>query len=475
MYYYRHNNTAFFSMFLLVWQILFTTDFLLLPFLLLFWGMLFYFIRNRKYQNSVIKKYFLPALFLRFLGAFLTACMYQYYYGYGDTYFYFFGARDIYNALLSNPKIAYQILFTDYADWDISTFNAVTLRGFFTHEKEAMVIRLAGFVSPLGLGTYLGTSLVITIFSFLGCWALYRVFYDMYPHLHFSLALAILFLPSMWFWGTGIMKDSLVIAGLGFYVNGIYNGIIRSKKKILRSIILVLLGAFLMKNIKLYVLLAIFPATVVWVFFMFKEKIPNETIRKIATPLFFGGGALGGILVIQQLGNVYAEYTLEGFLHEAKKVQWWLKLSTERDNGTGYDLGEFDPTLFGLIKTFPRAVNVALFRPYFWEARKIIVLPSALEALFTLGFTLYVSYKVGIFRFISAILNDPVVLFCLIFSIIFAFAVGFTSFNFGALARYKIPCLPFYYTAMILLLDKTRKKKAMPPPKPKPKAQAIAA
>ena len=28
------------------------------------------------------------------------------------------------------------------------------------------------------------------------------------------------------------------------------------------------------------------------------------------------------------------------------------------------------------------------------------------------------------------------------FSIIFGFAVGFTAYNFGALVRYKIPCLP---------------------------------
>ena len=33
----------------------------------------------------------------------------------------------------------------------------------------------------------------------------------------------------------------------------------------------------------------------------------------------------------------------------------------------------------------------------------------------------------------------------------FAFAVGFTSFNFGALARYKIPCMPFYVIALFLL------------------------
>lgn len=448
------QNTALSSMFLLVWQILYTKDFILLPLFLVMWFLVFYLYRNQKYKHSVLKKYFLPALGLRLLGAVLTAMMYQYYYGYGDTFFYFFGARDIYNAMLSNPETAYELLALDYGDWSLNTYNSVTLRGFFTHPKEAMVIRLAGFISPLGLGSYIGMSFALTVFSFLGCWALYRVFYDIAPHLHWPLALAILYLPSMWFWSTGIMKDSIVIGALGFFVNGIYYSIISKKKKLLRSIFFIIIGAYLMKNIKVYVLVAIFPATVVWVFFMYKERIKNETLRKLATPLFFGLGALGGIVVIQQLGAVFSQYTFEGFMEEAAKMQWWLKLSTERDNGTGYDLGTLDPSLWGLIKTFPKAVNVALFRPYIWEARKVIVLPSAAEALFTLGLTFYVFFKVGPIKAIVSILGDPVILFCLIFAIIFAFAVGFTSFNFGALARYKIPCLPFYYTAMILLLDK---------------------
>jgi hypothetical protein len=80
--------------------------------------------------------------------------------------------------------------------------------------------------------------------------------------------------------------------------------------------------------------------------------------------------------------------------------------------------------------------------------------------LFTLSFTLYVFFKVGLFKTVVSIIGDPVILFCLTFAIIFAFAIGFTSFNFGALARYKIPCLPFYFVAMILLLDKVPKKES---------------
>jgi hypothetical protein len=173
------------------------------------------------------------------------------------------------------------------------------------------------------------------------------------------------------------------------------------------------------------------------------------------------GGIVGALLAFQILGKYFQKYaSLDKILHEAHKTQWWLEVSTERDGGTGYTLGQIDPSPTGLLKTFPLAVNVTLFRPYPWEARKPIVIPSAIEALFSFLFTLYVFFQTGLRHILPAIFKDPVVLFCLIFSLIFAFAVGFTSFNFGALARYRIPCLPFYFTMLVILLDKARQAKA---------------
>jgi len=214
-----------------------------------------------------------------------------------------------------------------------------------------------------------------------------------------------------------------------------------------------------MGTIKAYILIAILPAVVVWLFFFYLQKIKNPAIRRAMTPLLIAIGLGGGVIAIQQIGTVFQRFSLENVLEEANKTQWWISYSTERDNGTGYSLGEIDPSLGGLIRVFPRAVNVALFRPYIWEARKPIVLPSAMEAIFALLLTLYAIWKAGILGFFRGIFKDPAIPFCLVFSIFFAFAVGFTSMNFGALARYKIPCLPFYFVAMMLLIEQGKQKK----------------
>jgi hypothetical protein len=57
----------------------------------------------------------------------------------------------------------------------------------------------------------------------------------------------------------------------------------------------------------------------------------------------------------------------------------------------------------------------------------------------------------GFRGFFSAISKEPTVLYCLLFSVLFALFVGATTGNFGSLVRYKIPCMPFYVVGMFII------------------------
>ncbi len=116
-----------------------------------------------------------------------------------------------------------------------------------------------------------------------------------------------------------------------------------------------------------------------------------------------------------------------------------------------YDLEPIDPSIGGMLKKFPLAVNVSLFRPYLWETRKVMQLLNALEATLFLWVTIKILIVIGPKKAWRSIVSDPTIQFCLIFAIVFAFAVGLSSGNFGALSRYRIPCLPFYAMALMLI------------------------
>jgi hypothetical protein len=314
-----------------------------------------------------------------------------------------------------------------------------------------VVIKVGALFSFLTFGSFIGASFGVTLVAFVGTWMLYRVFQDIYPHLHLQLAIAILFVPSVCFWGTGLMKDPLSLGGVGMFVYGLYFLFYNpGKRGLIIPIIALVVGLYFSVVVKAYIAVAAVPAAVIWLSLMYKNKIKNKTLRALSVPFLLAMGLSFGGVALQQVAK---NFKLEDIALEAAKTQWWIALNTELDGGMGYSLGIMEPTPMGMIKKFPVAVNVALFRPYVWEARKVIVIPSALEALFTLLFTLFVFFKIGFFKGIRELFADPTILFCLIFAIIFAFAVGFSSMNFGALARYKIPALPFYFTALVILLD----------------------
>lgn len=420
---------------------------------------IFYAIQKQRYKGSVVARYFIPALLFRYMGALLTALMYQYYYGYGDTFYYFLGVTDIYEAFLQSPATGIEMIILPQSMYSPEAWDAVTYHYPFSQPPSAMVMKTGAIFSIFTFGSYLGVSLGITSIAFIGMWMLYRVFYDLYPHLHWPLALGVLFVPSICFWGTGVMKDSMAIGGLGMFVYGLYFLFYKHSRGLILPAIALVLGLYIVIIIKIYIAVGILPAAMVWITLLYKNKIKNAILRRLAGPVLLVFGGLFGLVALQQIGNISEKFALENIVTEAAKTQWWLSVSTERDGGTGYTLSTIEPSLFGMLKVVPEAINVALFRPYIWETRKPIVLPSAAEALFSLIFTFFVFFKVGIIRTFRELFRDPTVLFCLIFALIFAFAVGFTSMNFGALARYKIPALPFFFTALIILLDSRNRKK----------------
>ncbi len=61
--------------------------------------------------------------------------------------------------------------------------------------------------------------------------------------------------------------------------------------------------------------------------------------------------------------------------------------------------------------------------------------------------------KAGPLKLLKSLFSNPEVTLCLSFTIILGFVVGFTSMNFGALARFKIPILPFFAMGIFIIQD----------------------
>jgi hypothetical protein len=408
--------------------------------------------RDRYYPvGNPLRKYYLPGLYVKLFGAIFIALIYQYYYGGGDTFRYFNGSRIINSSIDDSFALWLKLLLRMPPDSDPKLFSYTSQMEFYVDPASHTVTVISSLFGLFNFTTYLPIALLFAYFSYTGIWAMYRTFVKIYPSLVKPLAIAFLFIPSTFVWGSAIFKDTVCMFGLGWMTYCTFRLFI-NRDFSLKNIGLLVLSFYLIATIKLYILLAFLPALSLWLLMTYSHRIGSAGTRLVVNTFFVGLIAGGFFFFANRFSEELGKYSLEKVVQTAQVTKGYINYSTS-DEGSAYDLGEYSPTFQGMLSKFPASIVVTLFRPFLWEAKKVIVVLSAIEAIIFLGLTLFVFFKNGVIEFFRRIFSDPNLTFLLIFSLIFAFAVGISSGNFGALSRYKIPCMPFYGAFLMILIN----------------------
>ena len=401
--------------------------------------------------NQFTKPFFLPALTLKFIGAVGLGLIYKFYYEGGDTTNYHYHSIVIHSAFDKSFATGWKLLMDNGGGNDPAT--APYVANMFWHQAGSAEYLLSRFVAFLGLfcfNNYTVISLLFAATSFSGMWAMYITFAKIRPHIYKELAWTVFYIPSLFFWGSGLLKDSLCIGALGWLFYAIYKGAIQ-RRTLVQCSLIGLAAAYTLFNLKVYILLCFLPAALLWIFNETNSQIKNKTLRMVAKPLFF---VLGGAIAFYAATNLTKgdeKYDVEKIGERSKITADYLYEQSVKQEGSGYYLGELDGSIGSMVKLAPQAIATSLFRPFLWEARNPVMLLSALEAGFFLFFTLRIFWRTGVKRTFLVISQTPVLLLCFVFALIFAASVGITSANFGTLVRYKIPMIPFYLGGLYIL------------------------
>jgi len=430
-------------------------DYVILPFVLAIIYIIAYNFRNRNYpKKHPWRKYFIPALSVKIFGAIFISMIYAYYYKGGDTFIFFNHARVINSAFDESATKWFNLLFHIPSSYDGAYYNYISQMEWYSDPASYTVGAVGAFFSIFTLNTFLPTAVLFAGLSFTGMWALFRTFASLNPRLTRPIAIAILFIPSVFIWGSGIFKDTICIFALGWLTFTTFRFLVKKDFR-LSNFVIAILSFLLIATVKIYIILSFVPALLMWILFNYSQKIANPLLKPLIKLFFISLVIVGFLFFMQRFTNELGRYSLERLSQTAKYTGGYIYWASGEEGST-YSLGEFEPNISNMLTKFPLAVNVTFFRPYLWEAKKLIVGLSAIEAFVFLFLTLKVLFSIRPLKLWKTISTDPTIQFCLIFSIIFAFAVGISSYNFGALSRYKIPCLPFYVLALILIYYKNK-------------------
>jgi hypothetical protein len=232
------------------------------------------------------------------------------------------------------------------------------------------------------------------------------------------------------------------------------------------SVLLGIACIYMIYIVKPYIIFAMFPGLMIWFFLSSTRNIADIRIKVFIGMIMLGVGLAVSYFFFTRLsnvddGSVASRYSADNLLGEINKQQEsyaYFQKNIQVGSGSYFSTGEIPTSIGGVLLSFPVALATSLFRPFIFEVRNPLMLFSALESTFYLFLTLLVFYRVGFRRIGKIIAGNPVIIFSLLFSVVFMGLVAVSTLNFGTLARYKAPGMPFYLLFLFLTIEDARKK-----------------
>ena len=423
---------------------------------------LFYFIAQRiksiRKEKEPCYKYFVQGMFVKVFGGIAVCLVYIFYYEGGDTLTYYHDNKVMVRFFFEKPLMALKFsLFENDAQMWFQFNDATDWLHFYFDNHAIYVVKLTWILSLFTFNSLIGQTMLLSFISFFAIWRLYKMFVIEFPTLQKQFAYAILFIPSVVFWGSGLLKDTITLSAVAIFTTSFYN-ILQLKKKYFLNILLMILTSWVLIKIKPYILFALLPGTLIWMAGFYLGKLNNKVIRAAITPFLMVLCVLLAYFFLENISSMLGKYSIDNVLEKAVETQRDLK--QDYYHGTAFDIGEFEPTLRGVLSKAPIAIMSALFRPYLWEASNMAMYVSALENFFILFFSVYLLIRLKIYYFFKLVFKNHLLFFCVSFSLFFAFSIGLSTSNFGSMVRYKIPAIPFFVASLIITNYYYRNRKA---------------
>lgn len=415
-------------------------------------------LRARRYSDPLLRRYLYRGFWVKILSC-IAFILFNYYISIGDSLLLYYNEGINMARLMTKDPSNFRLLVTPGTDFDEQLLDNYLNRGYFANEGNYFIAKLVAVFSFFCFRSYSVINLFFAMTAFFGIWRLFRFFHALYPHLHKTLALAILFLPTFLFWTSGILKDPICAGMMGLLSYSLYRLIIERKGAAIQ-IPVALLSSAIIWVVKPYILIAYLPLLLLFLLMRRMSMLQRPIYRIALSASLLLGMVLTYWLLADKLQEQMGSLALDKITESVKTTQSnFINMADLAESS--FSLGvNFDGSLSSLIRMFPAAVNATLFRPYLWESKKLSTLLSSLESLALMLLTLYVVFRCGPLGFFRALFRDQAIFFCFVFALVFAFFVGATTLNFGTLVRYKVPCMPFYIIALVLMLECRKKRTA---------------
>jgi hypothetical protein len=369
-----------------------------------------------------------------------------------DAFRFFDDAKIMHQALFEDPLSYAKMLFGfDVNDpalqkYIVRMFNWDKEYNYFLYNDSRTMLRFNTVCMLFSFGNYHVHTLVMSLFSMVGGIYLFKAFYPLLKDKKHLLVVAIFLIPSVIFYSSGVLKEGVLMAGIGFFFYALLN--LKTGYKKPKFWILLLLGVLILSTMKIYVLLCLIPAMVYFTtarYILHKKPVLYFILFQLV--VFLGLYLTSVILPDKDI--FYMLY---------KKKDDFANVAMQYEAGSFIQTPDLMPTPLSFLSYIPFAIYTVVMRPYLWEAGSALVKFAAAENLLLL-----VGMLLPLFVLKKKNLEEKIMIYFLMSFVFYLYIlIGFTTPVLGALSRYKVPALPFILIISLLLTDANKLKKITP-------------
>lgn len=385
---------------------------------------------------------------LKILAGIAMSLIYTYYYTdrrTADIFKYFDDSKVMYDALFTRSSDFFKMLFgiqNNSPYFDITYYKVMNnwYRVFESniYNESHTVIRLNAVLRIFSFGYFNVHTVFLCFLSLTGLIGLYKTALKFIKGKNKELIFGIFLLPSIIFWGSGVLKEGLLFFALGMLIYHFFR--ILEKFRFI-PFLWIIFSIILLYYTKFYILAIAIPILVshFWIV---------KTNEKFLLLKYFV------VFFIYVFIGINTHYIIPGF--DVLKIlvfkqQDFIGLAHNMNSGSLIDIPLLTPDIWSFIKYAPLAFYNTLFRPYIFEADSIMILMAAIENLFIL-----IVIILSFVFFDSRQIHKSIFFACL-FTVIFMFVLtGLITPVIGAMVRYKVPALPFFMVMLIMMTNKEK-------------------
>lgn len=410
-------------------------------------------LRKKQYKELEYYKFYSRNVYAKIFLSLIYALYFILIIDGGDTLAYWDGGLKMNNLFWKSPDMYFKELFSEpdmslfYSHFDISTGYPP---GWIYREKESWFIsKIVSIFSFFTFKSYLVTTFLLAYFSSVASWKLFELVYSFKLNTNNNIAIAVLFVPSVGFWCSGITKDTIVLFSTIIVICNAFQVLSLDQKTEIKNFVWIIFYGFLLLNIRSFMVSTI----LVCLAFTYSARLANKYRSK---PFAFYSIRLLTIVV----GLLFFTFQGDSLMNSEKLEEAALIqkdfATNESYQGKKYDIGVTDYSSAGMLKAFVPAVVAGLYRPFLWEALSPTLILNGIEGGYFLYLTI-IFFKSRSLKKINLIRKHEFFIFAFFFCILMAYMSGVTSGLLGVLVRFKAPLIPFL--VLLLTIDVDLKEK----------------